>query len=72
MQKEAVTSPRSLEPPKASQQETGQSVPPPIANSENVNMYKVISVVQQTMTELKAAVSEPDKIFAITNTYLTS
>jgi hypothetical protein len=30
-------------------------------------MYKVFTVVQQIMTELNDAVSELDKIFAITN-----
>jgi hypothetical protein len=32
-----------------------------------VDMYKVFTVVQHIMTELNDAVSERDKIFAITN-----
>jgi hypothetical protein len=47
---------------------TGQPVSPPIVSSEHVDMYKVFTVVQQIMTELNDAVSEQDKIFAITST----
>jgi hypothetical protein len=53
-------------PPKPTQQEPRQSVSAPIV-SENVDMYKVIILVQQIMTELKGAVSERDKILAISN-----
>jgi hypothetical protein len=39
----------------------------PIESSENVNMYKVFTVVQQIMTELNDAVSERIKTFDITS-----
>jgi hypothetical protein len=58
------------EPPKpkskSKQQETGQSVPAPTVNSDTLDMLRALTAVQQIMTELKGAVSEEDKIFAIT------
>jgi hypothetical protein len=56
------------ETPKPRRNETGQSVPATSVNSEPLdNMCRVITVVQQIMTELKGAVSEREKILAITN-----
>jgi hypothetical protein len=65
---ETATSSNVPERPKPTQQEPGQSVPAPNVSSENVDMYKVCTVVQQIMEELNDAVSERVKIFAITNT----
>jgi hypothetical protein len=53
--------------PTPKQQEPGQPIPAPIVSYENVDMYKVITVVQQIMKELNDAVPERDKIFAVTN-----
>jgi hypothetical protein len=64
---ETATSSGVPERPKPTQQEPGQPVPAPIVSSENVDMYKLFTVVQQIMKELNDAVSERDKIFAITN-----
>jgi hypothetical protein len=47
-------------------EQTGQSVPAPTVNNVNVDMFNVITVVQQIMTELKDAVSEEAKILGIT------
>jgi hypothetical protein len=50
------------------QKEAGQSVPVHSVNNEPIDdMYRVITVVQQIMTELKCAVSERNKILTITN-----
>jgi hypothetical protein len=65
---ETATSSGVPERPKPTQKEPGQPVPAPLVSSENVDMYKAFTVVQQIITELNAAVSERDKIFAITNT----
>jgi hypothetical protein len=49
----------------------GQSVQAPLNTTEPMdNMLKVISIVQQIMTELGGAVSEEAKIVAITKTVL--
>jgi hypothetical protein len=53
--------------PKPTKEEPGQPVPAPIVSSENVDMYKVFTVVQQIMKVLKDAVPERDKTLAITN-----
>jgi hypothetical protein len=48
-------------------QKTGQSVQAPNVNSSSLdNMFKVASLVQQIMTGLNEAVSEEQKIVAIT------
>jgi hypothetical protein len=62
---DTATSSGVPERPIPKQQEPGQPVPAPIGNSENVDMYKVFTVVQQIMKELNDAVSERDKIFAV-------
>jgi hypothetical protein len=64
---ETATSSRVPERPKPTQQEPGRPVQAPIVSSDNVDMYKAFTVVQQIMTELNDAVSKRDKIFAITN-----
>jgi hypothetical protein len=49
------------------QQETSQSVRAAIVNSQPLdNMLRVVTAVQQIMTELNGAVSDEDKIVAIT------
>jgi hypothetical protein len=53
------------------QQEIGQSVQAPHVNSQHLNnMLRVVPVVQQIMTEFSGAVTEEDKIVAITKTVL--
>jgi hypothetical protein len=53
-------------------QNTGQSVKAPTVNSSSLDdMFKVATVVQQIMTELNGAVSEEDKIVAITKIVLS-
>jgi hypothetical protein len=53
------------------QQETGQSVQAPNVNSQPLDsMLRVVTVVQQIMTEFNGAVSERDKIMAITKIVL--
>jgi hypothetical protein len=48
------------------QQNPGQSVPAPIVSSQPLDsMLRVVTVVQQIMTEFNGAVSEEDKIVAI-------
>jgi hypothetical protein len=55
----------------ALQQETGQSVQVPSVNSQPLdNMLKAVTVIQQIMTEFNAALSEEDKIVAITKIVL--
>jgi hypothetical protein len=50
---------------------TGQSVQTPHVNSKTLdNMLRVVTVVQQIMTEFNGAVSEEDKIVAITKIVL--
>jgi hypothetical protein len=52
-------------------QKPGQLVQAPPVNSSSLdNMFKVATVVQQIMTELNGAVSEENKIVAITKTVL--
>jgi hypothetical protein len=49
------------------QQKAGQSVRAPTVNSQPLdNMLRVVTAVQQIMTEFNGAVSEEDKIVAIT------
>jgi membrane glycosyltransferase len=64
---DTATSSEVPERPIPKQQEPGQPVPASILSSENVDMNKVFTVVQQIMKELNDAVSERDKIFAVTN-----
>jgi hypothetical protein len=53
------------------QQETGQSVRVAIVNSQPLDsMVRVVTAVQQTMTEFNGAVSDKDKIVAITTIVL--
>jgi hypothetical protein len=69
-----VTSPaRGIKhiPAPALQQETGQSVKAPNVNSQPLdNMLRVVTAVQQIMTEFNGAVSERDKLMAITKIVL--
>jgi hypothetical protein len=54
-------------PAPALQQITGQSVQAPLVNSQALdNMLRVVTVVQQIMTEVSGALSEEEKIVAIT------
>jgi hypothetical protein len=56
---------------RALQQTTDQSVQAPLVNSQPLdNMLRVVSVVQQIMTEVSCALSEEKKIEAITKTVL--
>jgi hypothetical protein len=58
-------------PASAQQQEAGQLVRTPIVNSQPLdNMLRVVTAVQQIMTEFNGAVSEEDKRVAITNIVL--
>jgi hypothetical protein len=53
------------------QQKTGQSVRAPTVGSQPLdNMLRVVTVVQQIMIEFSGAVSEEDKIVAITKIVL--
>jgi hypothetical protein len=53
------------------QQKTGQSVRAPTIGSQPLdNMIRVVTVAQQIMTEFSGAVSEKDKIVAITKIVL--
>jgi hypothetical protein len=52
--------------PRAPHQKPGQSVPAPTVNSQPLHVVRVVTVVQQIMTELTGAVSEEEKIMAIT------
>jgi hypothetical protein len=55
----------------ALQQETGQSVQAPNVSSQPLdNMLRVVTVVQQIMTEFNGAVLEEEKIVAITKIVL--
>jgi hypothetical protein len=61
----------SAPPPLPKQQATCQSVPAPNVNSSpTVNMLRVVTVVQQIMTEFNGSVSEEQKIVAITKIVL--
>jgi hypothetical protein len=61
-EKQSVSSP-------ASEQKSDQSVRAPIVNSQPLdNMLRVVTVVQQIMTEWNCALSEDGKIVAITKT----
>jgi hypothetical protein len=58
---------KSSVPAPVQQQESGQSVQSSIVNSQpSNNMLRVVTVVQQIMAEISGAVSEEDKIMAIT------
>jgi hypothetical protein len=58
-------------PAPALQQLMGQSVQAPLVNSQSLdNMLRVVTVVQQIMTEVSGALSEEDKIEAITKIVL--
>jgi hypothetical protein len=53
------------------QQKAGQSVRAPTINGQPLdNMLRVVTAVQQIMTEFSGAVSEEDKIVAITKIVL--
>jgi hypothetical protein len=53
------------------QQETGQSVRAAIVNGEPLDtMVRVVTAVQQIMTEFNGAISDKDKIVAITTIVL--
>jgi hypothetical protein len=53
-------------------QETGQSVQAPnVSSHPSDNMLKVVTVVQQIMTQVSGAVSQQEKIMAITKIVLT-
>jgi hypothetical protein len=55
----------------ALQQLTGQSVQAPLVNSQPLdNMLRVVTVVQHIMTEVSGAMSEEEKIVAITKIVL--
>jgi hypothetical protein len=56
--------------PAPGHQKSGQSVPAPAVNSQPLDTVRVVTVVQQIMTELSDAVSEEDKIMAITRIVL--
>jgi hypothetical protein len=72
LHREATASTCKPEPPKtkSKQQETGQSVLAPTVSSDSLDMFRALTVVQQIMIELKGAVSEEAKIFAITKTVI--
>jgi hypothetical protein len=58
-------------PASGQQLKTGQSVWARTVNSQSLdNMLRVVTVVQQIMTEVNGAVSEEDKIVAITKIVL--
>jgi hypothetical protein len=60
-------------PDPARQKDAGQSVTATNVNSQPLdNMLRVVTVVQQIMTELNSPVSEEDKIVAITKTHTKS
>jgi hypothetical protein len=69
---DAVTAPATMDQPRvqtSSQwQEAGQSAPAPIVNSLPLdNMVRVVTVVQQFMTQYNDAVSKEAKIQTISN-----
>jgi hypothetical protein len=62
---------KSNTPASAQQQKAGQSVRTPIINNQPLdNMLRVVTAVHQIMTEFNDAVSEEDKIVAITKIVL--
>jgi hypothetical protein len=62
---------KSSVPAPVQEQERGQSVQAPHVSSKPLdNMLKVVTVVQQIMTEVSGALSEEDKIVAITKIVL--
>jgi hypothetical protein len=64
--KETATRLNGTKPTATSHQETSQSVLAPSVNNDTHDMIRVITIVQQIMTELKGAVSEEAKVLAIT------
>jgi hypothetical protein len=57
--------------PLPNQEATGQSVPAPNVNSLPLdNMLRVVTVVQQIITEFNGTVSEEQKLVAITKIVL--
>jgi hypothetical protein len=65
-----VTGTQAHKPAPGQHQKSGQSVPVPTVNSQPLDTVRVVTVVQQIMTELSGAVSEEDKIMAITRIVL--
>jgi hypothetical protein len=62
---------KSSVPAPVQEQETGQSVQaPPVSSQTFDNMLKVVTVGQQIMTEVSGALSEEEKIVAITKIVL--
>jgi hypothetical protein len=57
-------------PAPAQPQQSGQSVRAQKANSQPLDDMRVVTVLQQIMTELNGAVSEEDKIVTITKIVL--
>jgi hypothetical protein len=52
-------------------QQTGQSVQAPLVNSQPIdNMLKIVTVVQQMMTEVSGAQSQEEQIVTITKIVL--
>jgi hypothetical protein len=68
----AATVEKPSVPASVRQEETGQSVSAPNVNSLPLdNMFRVITAVQQIMTEFNGAVSEEAKVVAITKIVLS-
>jgi hypothetical protein len=66
-----VTGTQSRKPAPGQQQTAGQSVRPQNVNSQPLdNTLRVVTVVQQIMTEFNGAVSEEEKIMAISKIVL--
>jgi hypothetical protein len=64
---------KSSVPATVQEQETGQSVRAPIVNTQPLDItLRVVTVVQQIMTDFNGAVSEEDKIVAITKIVLNN
>ena len=65
------TTRRQTAPAPALQKETGQSIQAPHASSPSLdNMLRVVTIVQQIMTEVSGAVTEDEKVLAITKIVL--
>jgi hypothetical protein len=60
-QQEAAAISTSASGTKANEQATGQSVQAQVVNSDSLEMFRALSVVQQIMAELKGSASEEDK-----------
>jgi uncharacterized MAPEG superfamily protein len=50
---------------KTNVQNTGQSVQAPNVNSDSLEMFRTLFVVQQIMAELKGTASEEDKVLSV-------